>query len=60
VDAGQATLSRDIHELGLVKTDNGYAVRQNGASSDSALPPVSRLVARVRYQYPGGSGICSY
>jgi len=44
VDAGQATLSRDIHELGLVKTDRGYAVRQNGASSDPALPPVSRLV----------------
>src|SRR5258708_20003450 len=44
VDAGQATLSRDIHELGLVKTDNGYAIRQNGASSDPALPSVSRLV----------------
>jgi len=44
VDAGQATLSRDIHELGLVKTDSGYAVRQNGASSDTTLPPVSRLV----------------
>src|SRR5258708_32230395 len=43
VDAGQATLSRDIHELGLVKTDNGYAVRQNGASPDPALPSVSRL-----------------
>ena len=42
LDAGQATLSRDIHELGLVKTDSGYAVRQNG--SDTALPPVSRLV----------------
>ena len=44
VDAGQATLSRDIHELGLVKTDHGYTVRQNGASSEAALPPVSRLV----------------
>jgi transcriptional regulator of arginine metabolism len=44
VDAGQATLSRDIHELGLVKTDNGYAVRQNGASPDPAFPSVSRLV----------------
>src|SRR5258708_24408248 len=38
VDAGQATLSRDIHELGLVKTDNGYAVRQNGGASGSPLP----------------------
>lgn len=43
VDAGQATLSRDIHELGLVKTDQGYTVRQNG-SSDPGLPSVSRLV----------------
>ncbi len=43
VAAGQATLSRDIHELGLVKTDSGYTVRQNGML-DPALPPVSRLV----------------
>src|SRR5258705_14000912 len=47
VDAGQATLSRDIHELGLVKTDNGYALRQNGASSDPSLPSVSRLLREV-------------
>jgi transcriptional regulator of arginine metabolism len=40
---GQATLSRDIHELGLVKTGDGYA-RANGDTSDSALPSVSRLV----------------
>lgn len=40
---GQATLSRDIHELGLVKTAEGYGVPQ-AASSDAALPPASRLV----------------
>jgi transcriptional regulator of arginine metabolism len=41
---GQATLSRDIHELGLVKTGVGYA-RPNGDSGyDPPLPPVSRLV----------------
>jgi transcriptional regulator of arginine metabolism len=39
---GQATLSRDIHELGLVKTAEGYAPA--GASPDPVLPPVSRLV----------------
>ena len=44
MEAGQATLSRDIHELGLVKTDSGYVVRQGGASGDPSLPPVSRLV----------------
>jgi transcriptional regulator of arginine metabolism len=41
---GQATLSRDIHELSLVKTDEGYARLQPASPADSALPPVSRLV----------------
>lgn len=42
--AGQATLSRDIRELGLVKTAGGYAVAQGDNGADPALPPVSRLV----------------
>ena len=42
-DAGQATLSRDIHELGLIKTGAGY-VMPGEAVSEPALPPVSRLV----------------
>src|SRR4029079_4815811 len=41
VRVGQATLSRDIHELGLIKTGAGY-VLPGGA--EPALPPVSRLV----------------
>jgi transcriptional regulator of arginine metabolism len=41
---GQATLSRDIRELGLVKTGEGYTIAQGDNSSDPALPPVSRLV----------------
>ncbi len=40
---GQATLSRDIHELGLVKTGAGY-VLPGEAVSEPALPPVSRLI----------------
>ncbi len=44
IAAGQATLSRDIHELGLVKTDAGYAKRQGPSTTDTMLPPVSRLV----------------
>jgi transcriptional regulator of arginine metabolism len=40
---GQATLSRDIHELGLVKTGTGYML-PGEAVSEPALPPVSRLV----------------
>jgi len=40
---GQATLSRDIHDLGLVKTGAGYML-PGEAVSEPALPPVSRLV----------------
>lgn len=42
--AGQATLSRDIRELGLAKTAEGYAWANGDASSEPALPSVSRLV----------------
>ena len=41
---GQATLSRDIRDLGLVKTPTGYAQPQGETALESALPPVSRLV----------------
>jgi transcriptional regulator of arginine metabolism len=40
---GQATLSRDLHDLGLVKTGAGYRL-PGEAVSEPALPPVSRLV----------------
>ena len=43
-DVGQATLSRDIHELNLVKTAEGYARLQVVPATEPALPPVSRLV----------------
>jgi len=39
----QATLSRDIHELGIVKTVNGYA-RPGDAAAEAALPATERLV----------------
>jgi transcriptional regulator of arginine metabolism len=38
----QATLSRDIHELGLVKTSEGYALQ--GDVADPVLPAARRLV----------------
>jgi len=41
---GQATLSRDIHDLNLSKTANGYSLPQNENSAGLALPPISRLV----------------
>jgi transcriptional regulator of arginine metabolism len=39
----QATLSRDIHELGLVKTAGGYA-RAQAAAAEPVLPSAERLV----------------
>jgi transcriptional regulator of arginine metabolism len=41
---GQATLSRDIHELGLVKSGDGYALPGKEIGVDASLPSVSRLV----------------
>jgi transcriptional regulator of arginine metabolism len=43
-DAGQATLSRDIRELGLVKSADGYALPGREAAAETDLPSVSRLV----------------
>src|SRR6202050_1352278 len=42
IKVGQATLSRDIRDLGLSKTPSGYSASHSDASP--ALPPVSRLV----------------
>jgi transcriptional regulator of arginine metabolism len=39
-DVGQATLSRDIRELGLVKTYDGY---MPPSTAEPALPSISRL-----------------
>ena len=44
IKVGQATLSRDIRDLGLSKTAQGYALPQGDGSSFFALPPVSRLI----------------
>lgn len=41
---GQATLSRDIHEIGLVKTTEGYRAPEPAAGVEPVLPSVSRLV----------------
>jgi len=44
----QATLSRDIHELGLVKTTEGYALPQ-GEESELSLPSIERLIQTFVY-----------
>lgn len=45
IEAGQATLSRDIRELGLVKSAGGYSVPgREVAAPETDLPSVGRLV----------------
>lgn len=43
-DAGQATLSRDIRELGLAKAAGGYSVAGREVPGEADLPSVGRLV----------------
>jgi transcriptional regulator of arginine metabolism len=43
-DAGQATLSRDIRELGLAKSAGGYSLPGREAATETDLPSVDRLV----------------
>lgn len=42
-DVGQATLSRDIHELKLVKGPDGYRRAADKAAADGVLPSVMQL-----------------
>lgn len=43
-EVGQATLSRDIRELNLVKGGDGYLPAKDGRAAQSALPSVMHLV----------------
>ena len=44
LDVTQATLSRDIHKLGLIKMAHGYVLPQNGGGAPpAALHSVERL-----------------
>jgi len=40
----QATLSRDLHELGLVKTSEGYRQLATAAEDSHAMPPLARAL----------------
>ena len=44
----QATLSRDIHELGLLKTAEGYKLPQ-GEDAELHLPSIERLIQAFVY-----------
>jgi transcriptional regulator of arginine metabolism len=47
----QATLSRDMHELGVVKTGEGYAFPSSGDGvPDAWLPSVERLIREFVYE----------
>lgn len=52
----QATLSRDIHELGLVKSSEGYATAAEG-EADASLPSVERLVREFVYEVKAAQNI---
>jgi transcriptional regulator of arginine metabolism len=43
-EVGQATLSRDIREMGLVKSAEGYGLPQGGPAAEPAQPSVTRLI----------------
>jgi len=43
-DVTQATLSRDINDLALVKTPTGYSVSHNGERAEPGYPSAGRLV----------------
>ena len=44
IKVGQATLSRDVRDLGLSKTGNKYSLLPADGTPSPALPPASRLV----------------
>jgi transcriptional regulator of arginine metabolism len=44
----QATLSRDIHELGLMKSTDGYKL-PHGDDAESGLPSIERLIQTFVY-----------
>lgn len=43
-DVGQATLSRDIREIGLVKSTGGYSIPGRELPGETDLPSVGRMV----------------
>src|ERR1700674_5017295 len=59
-DVGQATLSRDIHELKLVKGPEGYRRADESLSAEGVLPSVMHLAhqfvveLRQAQALPGG------
>ena len=53
----QATLSRDIHDLGLVKTPEGYMARPGEAAPDAGAPRIARLLREFVIQIRGAQNL---
>ena len=53
----QATLSRDIHELGLVKTPEGYMTPPGETAPDSGAPRIARLLREFVVQIRGAQNL---
>jgi len=53
----QATLSRDIHELGLVKTPEGYMAPPGEAAPDAGAPRIARLLREFVIQIRGAQNL---
>ena len=53
----QATLSRDIHELGLVKTPEGYMAPPGESVPDAGAPRINRLLREFAIQIRGAQNL---
>ena len=53
----QATLSRDIHDLGLVKTPEGYMAPPGEAAPDAGAPRINRLLREFVVQIRGAQNL---
>ena len=54
-EVGQATLSRDIHELKLVKGPEGYRRAGESVGAESVLPSVMHLAHQFVHRNPPGT-----
>jgi transcriptional regulator of arginine metabolism len=53
----QATLSRDIHELGLVKSPEGYMAPAGETAPDAGAPRIARLLREFVIQLRGAQNL---
>jgi len=53
----QATLSRDIHDLGLVKTPEGYMAPPGETAADAGAPRITRLLREFVVQVRGAQNL---